>query len=173
VLVFLPGQDDIEALQCLLEENLPNIIGKNDEDCNVEINEIKNENEKNEKMNKNNGIIVKKGILKDFEIRPLYAAMPPDEQLSMYMHMCIYGYIYVYEKKNIYIYIPIYIYVYIYLYIHVSIYLYIPIYTYINIGAFAPAPAGVRKFVLSTNIAETSVHADIYMYLHICVYQCM
>jgi HrpA-like RNA helicase len=48
---------------------------------------------------------VKKGILKDFDIRPLYAAMPPDEQLS----------------------------------------------------AFASAPIGVRKFVLSTNIAETSV----------------
>ena len=42
---------------------------------------------------------------RDYEIRPLYAALPPDEQLD----------------------------------------------------AFRPAPAGVRKFILATNIAETSV----------------
>ena len=29
----------------------------------------------------NSGITVKKGILKDFEIWPLYAAMPPEEQV--------------------------------------------------------------------------------------------
>lgn len=91
VLVFLPGQDDIEALQLLLEEHLPAVthsaVGNADGTSNSS-----NSNSSN-------------GIMRDFDIRPLYAAMPADEQLKV----------------------------------------------------FSPAPPGVRKFVLSTNIAETSV----------------
>ena len=48
---------------------------------------------------------IKKGVLKDFEVSPLYAALPPDEQIKV----------------------------------------------------FLPSAKGVRKFILSTNIAETSV----------------
>jgi HrpA-like RNA helicase len=77
VLVFLPGQDDIEALESLLEENLPDIVGQqsqeflgsHDEKSNGEVTGSKAEP------------VVRKGILKDFEIRPLYAAMPPEEQV--------------------------------------------------------------------------------------------
>lgn len=79
MLVFLPGQDDIEALQSLLEENLPDIIGQQSsgflaihgDKKNGDVIEGKAEN------------VVEKGILKDFEIRPLYAAMPPEEQVCM------------------------------------------------------------------------------------------
>jgi hypothetical protein len=78
VLVFLPGQDDIEALESLLEENMPDIVGQqsqeflgsNDEKSSGEVADGKAEP------------LVRKGILKDFEIRPLYAAMPPEEQVQ-------------------------------------------------------------------------------------------
>jgi ATP-dependent RNA helicase DHX8/PRP22 len=51
------------------------------------------------------GLSAVKGVLQDFEICPLYAALPPDEQMRV----------------------------------------------------FEPSPPGVRKFILATNIAETSV----------------
>ena len=35
VLVFLPGQEDIESLQALLEEHLPSVIGRTDESATV------------------------------------------------------------------------------------------------------------------------------------------
>ena len=81
VLVFLPGQDDIEALQSLLEENLPNIVGQQYE----EVLEGGNHEGDNVTVDSSRvlvgGVSVKKGILKDFEIWPLYAAMPPEEQV--------------------------------------------------------------------------------------------
>ena len=75
VLVFLPGREEIEGLQLLLEDALPSV---------------------------NN---TSSTLLQDFEIRPLYAAMSPEEQLRV----------------------------------------------------FEPSPPGVRRFILATNIAETSV----------------
>lgn len=84
VLVFLPGQEDIESLQNLLSEYLPSVQGKT---------------HKKMKHSHNNG------LLQDFCLQPLYAAMSSDDQLK----------------------------------------------------AFDVPPPGVRKFVLSTNIAETSV----------------
>ena len=101
VLVFLPGQDDIEALRGLLDEHLPNVVGHSS--LHVHTN---NNNEKTDRDgNKTSNHPVTTGILKDFDIRALYAAMPPEDQLR----------------------------------------------------AFAPSERGVRKFILSTNIAETSV----------------
>jgi HrpA-like RNA helicase len=99
VLVFLPGQDDIEALQLLLEEHLPSAttsastaLTTTDGDAPV-------------LDGGGPAVNVSSGLMADFEIRPLYAAMPADEQLRV----------------------------------------------------FEPSPPGIRKFVLSTNIAETSV----------------
>lgn len=80
VLVFLPGQDDIESVQMMLENNLPSITAKKQLQGTA-------------------------GLMRDFEIRPLYAAMPADDQLKV----------------------------------------------------FQAAAPGVRKFILATNIAETSV----------------
>ena len=77
VLVFLPGQDDIEALQSLLEENLPDVVGQQSSDLLGLHGEKKNGNVPEDNAEN----VVKKGILKDFEIRPLYAAMPPEEQV--------------------------------------------------------------------------------------------
>ena len=107
VLVFLPGQDDIEALQSLLEDNLPGIVGQQYEDDVRKSGEIlgssnslcQNENIKNEddemkfnaeedKVNKSSIVVGKKGLLVDFEIRPLYAAMPPEEQVRLF-HLCL------------------------------------------------------------------------------------
>ncbi len=90
VLVFLPGQDDIESLQLLLEEHLPSVSHRRATDGAAA------EGTEAERS---------AASMQDFEVRPLYAAMPPEEQLKV----------------------------------------------------FAPAPPAVRKFVLSTNIAETSV----------------
>ena len=98
VLVFLPGQEDIEGLQSLLEEHLPSIKGK----INNDINENDDHDENN---NKKRRLQMDKASLKDFEIFPLYAALSADDQLK----------------------------------------------------AFATTNPWIRKFVLSTNIAETSV----------------
>jgi HrpA-like RNA helicase len=81
VLVFLPGQEDIEDLQQLLDQDLPSVIGRGPRPEVVD------------------------GDERDFEVVPLYARMPPEEQRK----------------------------------------------------AFVSPPAGVRKFILATNIAETSV----------------
>lgn len=94
VLVFLPGQDDIEGLSSLLEENLP-LINKHTS--------IHASNSTS--FDRGNSSEKSRRILQDFEIFPLYASMPPEEQIK----------------------------------------------------AFSPSPKGVRKFVLATNIAETSV----------------
>ena len=89
VLVFLPGQEDIESMQLLLEEYLPTIIGKR--------------NIQNSNSSSSNAKTV--GLKEDFEVRLLYAAMAPDDQLKV----------------------------------------------------FLPSAKGTRKFILATNIAETSV----------------
>lgn len=78
MLVFLPGQDDIEALESLLEENLPDIVGQQSQ----EFLESNNEKSSGEVTDGKADPVVRKGILKDFEIRPLYAAMPPEEQVQ-------------------------------------------------------------------------------------------
>ena len=75
--MFLPGQDDIEALQSLLDENLPDIVGLQHPVSSGLHGEKKN----GEVIESEAEVAVKKGILKDFEIRPLYAAMPPEEQV--------------------------------------------------------------------------------------------
>ena len=94
MLVFLPGQDDIEALQSLLEDNLPGIVGQQYQDTDLLGEDLQSnkrvcqsESKSNEEGSDKKGnsfgstIVVKKGILADFEIRPLYAAMPPEEQV--------------------------------------------------------------------------------------------
>jgi hypothetical protein len=78
VLVFLPGQDDIEALESLLEENLPDIVGQQSQ----EFLGCHDENSSGEVADRKAEPVVRKGILKDFEILPLYAAMPPEEQVQ-------------------------------------------------------------------------------------------
>ena len=83
MLVFLPGQEDIEALQNLLEEHLPIVDSKS-----LTV-----------------GSVAAASASCRFQILPLYASMSSDSKMAV----------------------------------------------------FAPAPSGVRKFILATNIAETSV----------------
>lgn len=106
VLVFLPGQDDIESLQVLLEENLPLI----ESNCGGGALHYTSQSDATASegpapMGEGDAVPLTVTVERDFVIRPLYAALPPDEQVKV----------------------------------------------------FAPAPRGVRKFVLATNIAETSV----------------
>lgn len=114
VLVFLPGQDDIESLQALLQEHLPSIPGRSDESA--VLSKRKHLEARlasvSEDIHEESGVPstprppkVIDAIIHDFEVSPLYAAMPADEQYAV----------------------------------------------------FTPPPLGVRKFILSTNIAETSV----------------
>lgn len=86
VLVFLPGQDDIESLQSLLEDRLGTVIPRH-------------------ATMAARGGMSSSAALRDYSIHPLYAALSPEEQLK----------------------------------------------------AFERSQSGIRKFVLSTNIAETSV----------------
>ena len=114
VLVFLPGQDDIESLQSLLLEHLPGIPGRCDESA--ILSKQKHLEARlasvSQDVDVENGVSSVSGqpkvidaLLYDFEVHPLYAAMPTEEQYAV----------------------------------------------------FKPSPPGVRKFILSTNIAETSL----------------
>eukprot|EP00600_Ochromonadales_sp_CCMP1393_P018471 CAMPEP_0175037396 /NCGR_PEP_ID=MMETSP0005-20121125/24336_1 /TAXON_ID=420556 /ORGANISM="Ochromonas sp., Strain CCMP1393" /LENGTH=531 /DNA_ID=CAMNT_0016298729 /DNA_START=3 /DNA_END=1598 /DNA_ORIENTATION=- len=167
VLVFLPGQDDIESLQILLEEILPHCEvdipdqeGNHDRinrSTNMEssidrkrVNSSENSNgigsnkqlkygddagsnrttssctksskstvltvtsDKKEALD--GSVVVTLREESDFEILPLYAAMPPDEQLKVFT-------------------LP----------------------TTAGAGARANSPRRCRRFILATNIAETSV----------------
>jgi HrpA-like RNA helicase len=130
VLVFLPGQDDIESLQLLLEENLPYITGRQSTTGeggvkrNVlsetvvtiqpasQVTPAAQDASSAERADGDvqdgqatSGESYTVSLLQDFEVMALYAAMPPDEQLKV----------------------------------------------------FTPPRPGVRRFILSTNIAETSV----------------
>ncbi len=91
MLVFLPGQEDIEALQNLLEDHLPIVDSK----CIGEAGASHASTAASHPVSTSNR----------FQILPLYASMSSDSQMAV----------------------------------------------------FAPAPMGVRKFILATNIAETSV----------------
>ena len=83
------------------------------------------------------------------------------------MHMYIHIKINVFNHIFVYIYIYIYIYIYLYIYIYIYIgtvrkdYEISPLYAALppdeQLRAFRPAAPGVRKFILATNIAETSV----------------
>lgn len=129
VLVFLPGQDDIESLQLLLEENLPYVRSKLsgqgllkgsvisettasaavstkhtvEGEATVDAEKIVTTTVEYATEGADSSYTV--SLLQDFEVMALYAAMPPDEQLKV----------------------------------------------------FSPMRPGVRRFILSTNIAETSV----------------
>ncbi len=110
--MFLPGQEDIESLQLLLEEHLPSVHRQEggSDSASAATTAVVFTTGDNESDAPADGSAAVTGgatssLMKDFDIRPLYAAMPPEEQLKV----------------------------------------------------FAPATTGVRKFVLSTNIAETSV----------------
>lgn len=110
VLVFLPGQDDIEALTALLEEYLPQVCQQRDEKQRQQQQLLGN---KMQKHSSNTSAptattattIAASPASKDFELFPLYASLTPEDQMA----------------------------------------------------AFAPSVEGKRKFVLATNIAETSV----------------
>lgn len=115
MLVFLPGQEDIENLQQLLYEQLPSIRSKHhgsiayaDMDPmhgSTEEEDQPSSSSKQPSQPAGGPKEVNIDNLRDFIIRPLYAAMPPEEQLRV----------------------------------------------------FQPARPGIRKFILATNIAETSV----------------
>jgi ATP-dependent RNA helicase DHX8/PRP22 len=100
VLVFLPGQEEIESLTLLLQDHLPSVHPQHPLTVAPQASSSVDVTEEQD-GSKTVGV----ANLRDFLIRPLYAAMPPDEQLRV----------------------------------------------------FEPAPQGVRKFILATNIAETSV----------------
>lgn len=148
--MFLPGQDDIESLQQLLEDNLPYVTGKKDGTQGIKGNVVSETVYSaaqpksttvttsaaatsaasgteivQESVTAAGGIVtevdadmgsVTVTLLQDFEILPLYAAMPPDEQLKV----------------------------------------------------FTPMRPGVRRFILSTNIAETSVTISGMKYGELC-----
>ena len=97
VLVFLPGQDDIESLVALLHEHLEALQSTTDASEGASVDHHKHSQGQKHRRRESN--------MKDFIITPLYAALPPALQAA----------------------------------------------------AFAPTPPGSRKFILSTNIAETSV----------------
>ena len=117
VLVFLPGQEDIEHLIEMLEESLPAVQMSRDVD--IEGSDISKAKHKGlvsvnnktslrqpHKGDAPNAPVEVIASFHDFELRPLYASMAPEQQLE----------------------------------------------------AFAPcADPSIRKFVISTNIAETSV----------------
>lgn len=125
-MVFLPGQDDIESLQLLLEENLPYVTSKFS-GAGLKKGTVISETTASSAISTKHALeetdatdlgaqamdasdeaadsSYTVSLLQDFEIMPLYAAMPPDEQLKV----------------------------------------------------FSPMRPGVRRFILSTNIAETSV----------------
>lgn len=123
VLVFLPGQEDIESLQTLLEEYLPTIdsyertsMGNSGKSqiisaaakMKAKLAAIRKEEKlegSGDGIPEEAPVVDARHAFQDFEVCPLYAAMPPDQQLA----------------------------------------------------TFAPPPPGIRKFILSTNIAETSV----------------
>lgn len=116
VLVFLPGQEDIEGLMELLEEHLPRVSASGNNSIQSQaaletlktvmtIKENKTTNDKSEEGMKEQQHVIAEIYDKNFEILPLYAALPPEEQMK----------------------------------------------------AFKKSRPGVRKFVLATNIAETSV----------------
>ena len=111
VLVFLPGQDDIEALRGLLDENLPNVIGHESMHVHVDTptntntaeshvgdsGHVTGGNDKHGGSDKHGNSsssssssssskgIVTKGILQDYEIRALYAAMVPHPPYPLFM----------------------------------------------------------------------------------------
>jgi HrpA-like RNA helicase len=62
VLVFLPGQEEIESLQTLLDLNLPNIV----------IKKSKSDNSTTTSSTK--------ALDNDFIVRPLYASLPKEDQ---------------------------------------------------------------------------------------------
>lgn len=113
MLVFLPGQEDIESLTQLLQERLPAVhsyfaknriltpaastIATEESKSDVAAPVVTTEADGSKTVGIEN--------LYDFVIRPLYASMPPDEQLKV----------------------------------------------------FDPVAPTIRKFILATNIAETSV----------------
>jgi len=146
VLVFLPGQEDIENLIMLLEENLPAVEAYRDRDEDNNSSDGGHDGGVRKKAARSlqtytkvaaqsraasdrnahdasgssssagnvSGSKVVVATFHDFEIRPLYASMPPDQQLE----------------------------------------------------AFAPcADPSIRKFVISTNIAETSVTINDIVYV--------
>ena len=102
VLVFLPGQDEIEDVKSLLQKRLEEEVPDEPKDTSKDI--VQNIQGIGTSINSGNTLIVN-GVL----ICALYAALPPDAQMN----------------------------------------------------AFRPKPNGcVRKIILSTNIAETSVTLD-------------
>ena len=92
VLVFLPGQDDIEALRGLLDENLPNVVGHESMHIHVDADAVESnvdstgsgsgsgdgssdKHGNSSSSSSSSSSKVTKGILQDYEIRALYAAM--------------------------------------------------------------------------------------------------
>jgi ATP-dependent RNA helicase DHX8/PRP22 len=114
VLIFLPGQEDIEALAGLLEDHLPSLITTNHKsksmDSDIAVKTVTSEpaakKMKSSDTTITDGVEVIATSVRNFEIAPLYAAMSAEDQMT----------------------------------------------------ALRPSSQPtIRKFVLSTNIAETSV----------------
>eukprot|EP00903_Cladosiphon_okamuranus_P014779 g13692.t2 len=110
VLVFLPGQDDIEALSQLLRENLAKLRAEKSRElaaASAEAAAAAGEDEFRQPGGGGGGDLqgAGDGLLRESMVCPVFAALPQEQQLE----------------------------------------------------AFEPAPKGTRKFVLATNIAETSI----------------
>ncbi|CAM9241012.1 unnamed protein product [Ectocarpus sp. 4 AP-2014] len=110
VLVFLPGQDDIEALSQLLRENLATLRAEKSRELAAAAADAAAAagDEEFQRPRGRGGDDLRgqgDGLLKESMVCPVFAALPQEQQLE----------------------------------------------------AFEPAPRGTRKFVLATNIAETSI----------------
>eukprot|EP00752_Nemacystus_decipiens_P012278 g10884.t1 len=107
VLVFLPGQDDIEALSQLLRENLAKLRAEKSRELAAAAADAAAAAGEDEFRPRGGGDLHGSGdgLLRESMVCPVFAALPQEQQLE----------------------------------------------------AFEPAPKGTRKFVLATNIAETSI----------------
>ena len=112
-MVFLPGQEDIESLQNLLESHLPSVVRKRTRDDSARLKKPRIDDSNNRQQ----GILAVREVDADdafsssaltagsYQVVPLFAALSTEDQIA----------------------------------------------------AFASPRPNVRKFILSTNIAETSV----------------
>jgi hypothetical protein len=76
-------------------------------------------------------------------VYPLAFSREPrhDDNLCLYMYVCVYIYLYIYISIYLYLYLCVYLYIYISIYLYLYIYIYISIYIYIYIYVCTSLPA--------------------------------